>query len=147
MIIAGLFLTVMLGAIAVIDWRTHRIPDRLSLPLLAAGLVWNYLSGDAPFSAYLIGAALGYASLATFGWLYFRARKREGLGLGDAKLFAAAGAWLGWQALPFVLLAASSAALLFAVSTRRPTSELGGREIAFGPWFSLAIWLIWILDR
>lgn len=146
MSLADLVLAVTLGAISVIDWRTHRIPDRLSLPLLGAGLAWNHGAGDEAFATYLIGAVVGYASVAAFGALYFRLRQREGLGLGDAKLFAAAGAWLGWRDLPLVLLAASLAGLLFALGTRRLVPA-GEREIAFGPWISLAIGLVWILER
>ena len=146
-VVAGLFLAAMLAAISAIDWRTHRIPDLLSLPLTAAGLAWNYGWGTGPFSNYLIGAGLGYASLALFGTLYFRLRGQDGLGLGDAKLFAAAGAWLGWRALPFVLLAASLAGLLFALGTRRLAPAPGDRPIAFGPWISFAILLAWLLDR
>jgi leader peptidase (prepilin peptidase)/N-methyltransferase len=141
--IACLFLTLTLAAISAIDWRSHRIPDRLSLPLLAGGLAWNSLAGPEPFATYLIGAVAGYASLALFGALYFGLRKREGLGLGDAKLFAAAGAWLGWRDLPFVLLAASLGGLAFALITRRLASAPTHQRIAFGPWISVGILILW----
>ena len=134
-------LGVALAAIAVIDFRTHRIPDAISLPLVAAGLTWAFSFGDRPWPAHLIGALVGYASFAGFGALYFRLRGREGLGLGDAKLFAAAGAWLGWQKLPFVLLVGSLGGLLYALLTRRNHARA---RLAFGPWMALAIWLAWL---
>lgn len=146
MVIADLFLAAMLLAISAIDWRSRRIPDLLSLPLLAAGLAWNLCRGDEPILAYLAGAAAGYAVLAGVGSLHFRFRGREGLGLGDAKLFAAAGAWLGWRDLPLVLLAASLGGLAFAL-VRAWLAPARDREIAFGPWISLAIWLVWISGR
>lgn len=143
-LLAFIFLTGVLAAISVIDWQTHRIPDLLSLPLIAAGLAWNVYAGGRPFADVALGAAAGYACLAGFGWLYFRHRGYEGLGLGDAKLFAAAGAWLGWQGLPTVLLMASSAGLIFALSTRHGSGGLGDFRIAFGPWIALALWVNWI---
>lgn len=137
---AGLFLLATLLAIAAWDARHLRIPDALSLPLIAAGLAWAAWAGE-PWRAHLLGAALGYASLAGFGALFFRWRGREGLGLGDAKLFAAGGAWLGWQALPLVLALAAVAGLAFALATTRSRP---GAEIAFGPWLALGIAAGWL---
>ena len=139
--LASFGLAVALLAIAVVDFRTHRIPDGLSLPLIAAGVVWALWFGDRPWPPHLIGALVGYASLAGFGALHFRLRGREGLGLGDAKLFAAAGAWLGWQKLPLVLLMGSLGGLLYAVLMRRQDAH---EPIAFGPWLALGIWLTWL---
>lgn len=145
--IALLTLTAMLGAISVVDFRTYRIPDWLSLPLILGGLFWSCLYGKQPFSAHLAGAAIGYLSLAAFGWLYFRLFGREGLGLGDAKLFAAGGAWLGWQDLPFVLLAAAVCGLIYAVVTGGIEQGRRGTKVAFGPWLSVAIWMMWLIEN
>lgn len=143
MIVGFLVLSVVLTAIAVIDLRTRRIPDGLSLPLVLVGLIWSYRHGALPFSDYVLGAAAGFASLWLFGAVYFRLRGREGLGVGDAKLFAAAGAWMGWQVLPLVLLAAALGGLVYALASRifveRPVAD----EIAFGPWIAAAFWLVW----
>ena len=142
--LASLGLAAALLAIAVVDLRTRRIPDGLSLPLIAAGVVWALWFGHRPWPAHVIGALVGYASLAGFGALYFRLRGREGLGLGDAKLFAAAGAWLGWQKLPLVLLVGSLGGLLYAVLLRRRDAN---EPIAFGPWLALGTWLAWLSPR
>ena len=123
-------------AIAVIDLKTLRIPDVLSLPLVAMGLLVAGFSGVSVFAMHLIGAGLGFLVLAGFGEVFFRLRGREGLGLGDAKLFAAAGAWLGWQALPVVLLVAAVGGLVWAVLRRQ------NGEVAFGPWLALGFWLV-----
>ncbi len=141
-ILASLALASMLSAIAVVDLKTHRIPDRLSLPLIAIGLAYAFWSSDRPWLAHVIGAIAGYASLAGFGALYYRLRGREGLGLGDAKLFAAAGAWLGWQHLPFVLLVASLGGLLYAGVARRAHAH---SPLALGPWLALGLWIGWLL--
>lgn len=140
----GIFLFTMLVAVAIADFRTFRIPDWLSLPTIGGGLLWAAVAGQEPWTDHLLGAAVGYASLASFGAIYFRLRGREGLGLGDAKLFSAAGAWLGWQALPLVLAMASLAGLVFAIVTSRSRPDA---RLAFGPWIALAIWLHWLMAQ
>jgi len=83
-------------------------------------------------------------------WLLSRGyrvlRGREGLGLGDAKLLAAAGAWLTWTALPTVILLAALLALLTVV-LRWATGRLfhADERIAFGPALAAAIWLVWLV--
>lgn len=125
--------------LAVIDLKTFRLPDAYTLPLVAAGLTLGGVFDDPAPVARLIGAAAGFAILALIGELHFRRSGTEGLGLGDAKLFAAAGAWLGWQALPLVLLIAAVTGLVYAVA------KGGGRAapIAFGPMLALGFWLCW----
>lgn len=142
-VLATLGLTACLVAIAWIDARSLRIPDRLSLPLIGLGLCWAALQPDAPVVPHLIGAALGYGVLAIIGSAYFRRTGTEGLGLGDAKLFAAAGAWLGWQALPQVLLIAATAGLIFAL-IRKAQGAPASAQVAFGPWLALGLWLVWM---
>ncbi len=137
--IGGAALSACVGAylavIAVIDLKTLRIPDGLSLPLVAAGLLFAATGPRAGLADGLIGAGAGFLVLALFGEIFFRLRQIEGLGLGDAKLFAAAGAWLGWQSLPAVLLLASTGGLLWALT--RPRTQ----PIAFGPWIALGFWM------
>lgn len=141
---AGTLLAAMLIAISIVDLRTRRIPNILSLPLAAAGLGWTAWATPEALPAHVLGALIGYAVLAAFGEVYFRKRGREGLGLGDAKLFAAGGAWLGWQNLPLVMLIASVTGLLYALVTRRLRAD---DEFAFGPWIALGIWMAWIAIR
>ena len=105
-------LTLTLAAISVIDLRTRRIPDALSLPLIIAGLSLAVILPQVYAADYFIGAIGAFALFAGMGESYFRLRGVDGLGLGDAKLFAAAGAWLGWQNLPMVLLIATTGGLL-----------------------------------
>ena len=142
LIVAGL-LAAWLVAIAVIDLRTFRIPDGLSVPLVAAGLVLAAWQVPQMMLGHLLGAVIGFASLALVGEAFYRWRSQEGLGLGDAKLFAASGAWLGWQALPFVLLVAALSGLVQAFLSKgglRP-----GRRLAFGPHLSASFWTLWLL--
>jgi leader peptidase (prepilin peptidase)/N-methyltransferase len=131
-------------ALALIDWRDGILPDVLTLPLLALGLVVTYFSG-ADLLDSALGAALGFLLFAAIRWLYQRVRGREGLGLGDAKLLAAAGAWVGWDSLPSIVLIAAvlglAAALVMAWRGRRITGDLG---IAFGPALCAGLWLVWL---
>ncbi|MBC8130576.1 MAG: prepilin peptidase [Rhizobiaceae bacterium] len=146
---AGLLFFCLLK-IAIVDVRTFRIPDALSLGLIAGGLAfaaWRSVHASAteppaPFAGHLLGAGAGYLSLALVGEVFFRWRGTEGLGLGDAKLFGASGAWLGWQALPFVLLLASLSGLVQALVTGR--SRAPNRRFAFGPHLAGSFWLIWL---
>lgn len=129
--------------LALIDLRTFRLPDALTLPLLVAGLALaavrlppGLILPD-PLDA-LVGAAAGFLVLAGIRWLYARTRGVEGLGLGDAKLAAAAGAWLGWAALPWLLLFAASTALVVALIVHRRLR--GDLAVPFGPALALAFW-------
>ncbi len=138
-LVATAILYATLAWLAAIDRRTFRLPDRITLPLAAAGLAWSaWSAGGWPLGA-IAGAAVGYGAFALFGWLHHRLRGTEGLGLGDAKLLAAGGAWLGAGALPWVVLVAATGALAVAVTA----SGKGRRRIAFGPWLAVAISANW----
>lgn len=132
-------------ALSAIDWRHHSLPDQLTLPLLGAGLAVAYAARPDGIVHHLAGAAAGFAAFAAVRWCYARLRGREGLGLGDAKLLAAAGAWVAWQGLPGVVLIAAVGALAVALGgalrgrSLRPESRL-----AFGPYLSLGTWLVWL---
>ena len=135
----------VLLALAVIDWKHLFLPDSLSLPLIPAGLLvaWGVSPDELP--SHAIGAAVGFVLLWGIAELYRRMRRREGLGLGDAKLLAAAGAWLGWQGLPSVVLIAAAAGLAAALVQARWQGALDGkRPVPFGPYLAVAFWLVWL---
>ena len=136
-----LCLGVILSLIAVIDIKTLRIPDVLSLPLIFGGLALAVAMPDAAAWDHVIGAGLAFALFAGLGEAYFRLRAVDGLGLGDAKLFAAAGAWLGWQNLPLVLLIATMGGLAQVLLRRSTTRDTA---LAFGPWIAFGFWAVWI---
>lgn len=85
-----------------------------------------------------IGVAVGFAVFAVIGWLYRKMRGRDGLGIGDAKLLASAGAWVG---LPSVIGIAAVAGLFATVmlGSLSPT-----QRIPFGPYLCNTIWLVWL---
>lgn len=137
--LATLVLTLLLLAIARSDLRSFRIPDALNAALMLTGLALA-ATGLRPMD-HVIGVVAGFALFWGIGEVYFRRTGREGLGLGDAKLFGGAGAWLGWQALPFVLLIAALGGLAAALVQRR---RGGGAELAFGPWLAAGLWVLWM---
>ncbi|WP_449411994.1 prepilin peptidase [Pandoraea soli] len=101
-------------ALAYIDHDTQLLPDILTLPLLWAGLLCNLGHWFAALPAAVVGAATGYLSLWALYWVYWWLRRREGMGFGDFKLYAALGAWFGWTALLQILMIACLLAIVIA---------------------------------
>lgn len=152
LLITGIALLATLVVIAVVDIRARRIPDILSIPLICAGLLQAGLAVQQGAPAVLltdsiIGATAGYLVFAAIGAAFFRMRRKEGLGLGDAKLLAAAGAWLGWQMLPSVVVIAALGGLAqVTVAGRFRSSHTADRSLAFGPWLALAFFSLWAVS-
>jgi leader peptidase (prepilin peptidase)/N-methyltransferase len=152
---AALGITWVLIALAGIDLDHHLLPDSLTLPLLWAGLLFHVLrgpsAGDGVFAGLtdgVIGAVAGYLSLWTIYHGFRLATGKEGMGYGDFKLFAALGAWLGWQLLPLVILLSAVTGTVVGVSLialRRHNRE---NPIPFGPYLAAAgfIAILWGRD-
>jgi leader peptidase (prepilin peptidase) / N-methyltransferase len=152
--ISTLFLTFVVAAITISDVRHFIIPDVLSLPAIPAGvLAFWFASGGGGLQAVMmsvLGALLGGASLYVIKAGYERVRHVEGLGLGDVKLFAAGGAWLGPGNLAVTLLLASLAALIAVVIAMAITGRRGITRMTplpFGAFIAPAIWLVWIYQQ
>lgn len=93
-VLISLLLAGVLLVLSVIDIRTHRLPDILTLPLIAIGLSLSFwVDPGLAFEVRLVGVALGFVTLWALSMLFLRLRGYHGLGLGDAKLPAAAGAY------------------------------------------------------
>jgi leader peptidase (prepilin peptidase)/N-methyltransferase len=145
----------LLLTLAEVDRRCMVLPDALTLPLLIIGLVAVAVLAPQRLPAHAAGAAAGFAVFALITVAYRRLRGREGLGLGDAKLLAAGGAWVGWQGLPSIIGGAAALALVVVLTTRWAARWSGPRDrgaawlaaeqrIAFGPFLAAAIWLVWL---
>ena len=142
---AGDVLGWTLLALAAIDLRSYLLPDFLTLPLMLAGLIATAIFASDMLAANAIGAAAGFAFIVALRALYRLVRGREGIGLADAKLMAAAGAWIGWTGLPSVLLVASISGLAFALLRAARKGTLSALErIPFGPFLCLGIWIVWL---
>lgn len=131
--------------LAWIDLRRWLLPDLLTLPLIVAGLAEAAALDPDTVLDRALGAALGYSALQAIAGIYRALRQREGLGQGDAKLLAAAGAWVGAAALPQVILMAALAALIAAAALRLGGVRLHAHSaLPFGPFLALATWTIWL---
>jgi leader peptidase (prepilin peptidase) / N-methyltransferase len=132
-------------ALAAIDWRCFLLPDFLTLPLLAGGLLLWALAEPSSLGPHAAGAALGGAFILALRQAYWLLRRREGIGLGDAKLLAASGAWVSWEGLPSVLLVASVAALASSLLRYKRSGSISLVDpVPLGAFLCLGTWLVWL---
>ncbi len=136
----GLFVVVLVG-LAWIDGETHLLPDVLTMPLLLLGLVVNIDGLIVTWWLAVAGALTGYGAIrvSAAGFAALTGRP-DGIGLGDAKLLGALGAWLGLWAIPSLFLAAAALAMLSAslrCVVARSTAALNTPH-PFGPYLATA---------
>ena len=132
----------LLLALAALDVAALWLPDRLTAPLLIAGLAFGL-----PPTAFdrAIGAVAGFALLAVVAIGYKRMRGRDGLGWGDPKLLAGIGAWLGWRMIPAVLLIASLAGLaLVVLAMARGRVVARATPVPLGALLAIAAYPAWL---
>ena len=124
-------------ALALIDWDTTFLPDDITLPLLWAGLIAAALQlTSIPLSATVWGAVAGYLSLWLIYWAFKLLTRKEGMGYGDFKLFAALGAWFGWQALVPIILMASVIGAVVGIAMKFSSGLREGGYVPFGPFLA-----------
>ena len=128
-------------ALAATDLRYFLLPDFLTFPLIAAGLFATLAFDPASLTAHCIGAAAGCGFVLLVRAVYRAIRGREGIGLGDAKLLAAAGAWVSWTGLPSVIVLGSFAGLLFALRGRSLSLT---NPVPFGTFLCMGTWVVWL---
>lgn len=125
-------------ALAAIDWDTTLLPDDITLPLLWAGLLGAALGfNGVTLGDSVWGAAVGYLSLWSIFWGFKLLTGKDGMGYGDFKLFAAIGAWMGWQALIPVLLMASIVGAVVGIAMKSANQLREGGVVPFGPFLAL----------
>ena len=141
---AGVVLTWILIPLAFIDVDHQLLPDSITLPGLWLGLIINIFGTFTDLQSAVIGAAAGYVSL----WLLFQGFRlltgKEGMGYGDFKLFAMFGAWLGWQALPLVIIIAACTGAVIGITLIMTRGHDRSIPIPFGPYLCIAGWIAMI---
>ncbi len=137
-----LFITSLLIVLSAIDIQLFKLPNILTLLLLAVGILLNLFEVFTTFTSSILGAALGYFILRIISEIYKYVRGVEAIGHGDMKLLAAIGAWIGYSQLHLVLLIASVSGLLFGLVS---LIVRGQNKIPFGPHLSIgAIFVLYL---
>ena len=145
-------LGLLMLAVAVADARAFIIPDKLTIAAFLLALTNAAIEGLASMPENIAVAALrGFVlALAFFALreIYLRLRHRHGIGLGDVKLAAVAGAWLDWTLIPVAIEIAALTALIVYIANqlvlRRPLCAAA--KLPFGLFFAPAIWVCWLLN-
>ncbi len=143
--LAALAFTWTMISLFLIDFDTQLLPDTITLPLLWAGLLLSLFNVFVDSQTSIIGAAAGYLSLWTIYQVFKLATGKEGMGFGDFKLLAAIGAWLGWQALPMVILFSSVVGAVIGVTLILFKGRDHNQPMPYGPFLAAAGWitLLW----
>jgi leader peptidase (prepilin peptidase)/N-methyltransferase len=131
-------------ALTMIDIDHQLLPDDITLPLLWLGLLFNVAGTYAPLANAVVGAMAGYLILWSVYHAFRLLTGKEGMGYGDFKLLAALGAWLGWQALPLVILLSSVVGAVIGIALM--VIKRRGRDVPmpFGPYLALAGWIAFL---
>ena len=121
-----------------IDLKHFIIPNEITFSMMALGFLKSFDPNlNSLFPNYinsLIGGLLGYGIIWSIIYFYKQVRKKEGMGLGDAKLFGVIGFWFGWLAIPFIIFLSSVIALLSVVPSLLKNSRTMSSQIPFGPY-------------
>lgn len=137
----------LLLTLAALDAQHHWLPDRLTFLLAVTGLAASHFGVEPNIIDRLIGGGVGFVSLFLVGWSYQRLRGREGLGGGDPKLLGAIGLWLGWPAIPLVILLAALVGLTSAGVTRlRGGAIASDTSLPLGSFMAITAFPLWIIQ-
>ena len=144
-LLGAMLLTWSLIALTMIDVDHQLLPDDITLPLLWLGILFNLGDGFVSLQASVLGAIVGYLSLWSVYWLFKLLTGKEGMGYGDFKLLAALGAWLGWQAIPLIILLSSVVGAVVGIALMILQRRGKDIPIPFGPYLAMAGWisLLW----
>ncbi len=138
----GIILSWALISLSLIDYDHMYLPDNITLPFLWLGLFLNLNGLFIDLSSAVIGAIAGYLVLWVVYQIFKKITGKEGMGYGDFKLLAMLGAWLGWQALPAIILISSLVGSIIGISLILLKQHHRDRPIPFGPYLAIAGWIV-----
>ena len=141
----AIILSWSLLCLSYIDYDHQYLPDNITLPFLWLGLLVNLNGMFVDIASAVIGSMAGYLILWVIYKTFKAATGKEGMGYGDFKLLAMAGAWLGWQMLPVIILMSSVVGALFGTAMVLFKQHEKSKPIPFGPYLAIATWiaLLW----
>jgi leader peptidase (prepilin peptidase)/N-methyltransferase len=144
-LLGAVIFTWCLIALTMIDIDHHLLPDDLTFPLLWLGLLFNLNASYVSLPEAVIGAMAGYLVLWSVYQVFKMVTGKEGMGYGDFKLLAALGAWMGWQALPLIILLSSLVGAILGISLMIIKRRDKDTPLPFGPYLAMAGWitLLW----
>ncbi len=137
----ALLLTWALIALSFIDFDTQYLPDSITLPFLWLGLAFNVAGTYTSTQESVIGAIAGYLTLWSVFHLFRLITGKEGMGFGDFKLLALFGGWLGWSALPLIVLLSSVVGAVVGITLIALRGHDKNIPIPFGPYLAIAGWI------
>ena len=115
-----IFLAVVSCA-AIVDHKTNRLPDNLTIPVFFLGFFININSTFVPLYESVLGSIAGYATIRFLHGFQISRQGIAGIGLGDAKFLAALCAWFGWRVIPIFLTGGSAITLaIYPFRTNKP---------------------------
>jgi leader peptidase (prepilin peptidase)/N-methyltransferase len=129
--------TAALIAITFIDLEHMIIPDSITFPGIATGIALSFFLPNTTFLDSLIGTVVGGGSLLLVAGGYYFLTKNEGMGLGDVKLLAMMGAFLGWKSILFIIMVGSFSGALVGIPIMLFKKADRKYAIPFGPFLSL----------
>jgi leader peptidase (prepilin peptidase)/N-methyltransferase len=145
-ILSFLFLIALL-LISFIDLHHQIIPDILSIPGIFAGIAVSFIPGHLTWPDSIIGAVGGGGILYLIALVYKKVTGRDGMGGGDVKLLAMIGAWMGWRALPIIILLSSLSGIVIGGGALIMAGKGYRVRIPFGPFLSLGAIIYFFFGR
>jgi len=139
--------TFTLITLAAIDLETHLLPDRITIPLIWLGLLYNLNTGFTDIRSAVLGAVFGYLILWVLYWVFKHITGKDGMGYGDFKMLSAIGACLGWKLLPAVILISAVAASVIGLLLLALSGKDKNSAIPFGPFLAFGGLLTAYLGR
>jgi len=146
-----MILSLSLIIIFFIDLKHFIIPNSITFPMMALGFAKSFDPNlDSIFPNYilsLLGGLFGYGIIWCITFFYKQIKKKEGMGLGDAKLLSVFGFWFGLKAVPFVIFLSSAIALISVMPDLMKKSKNMSSQIPFGPFIILGALVYLIFEN
>ena len=134
-----------------IDLKHFIIPNSITFPMMALGFIKSFdpnLNSIFPnYVLSLLGGLFGYGIIWSIIFFYKQIKKKEGMGLGDAKLLGVIGFWFGLKSIPFIIFLSSTIALISVIPDLLKKSKRMSSKIPFGPYIIVGTLVYLMLEK